>query len=263
MPYLCNDKETNCYMEQLFNELVIEHFGTAFVFVCAVIVGIIALTAWCCKIWYKIKNIDNLPCNEHKNDIAGLKEKTFPKEELPCAVHQQKISEHGESLARLDTSVRFIVRNIGASAQEAQKGQPRRKFTQTHSPLRITDEGREKMNALGMDAMFRNNWPRIKELIDDGVKEKNAYDIDYFCIEQAVVYPEKFLSDGDILKLKNDAYREGLSLTSYMKIIAVLSRDAYFKECGIIDVDDTDNGCVIREVPCEYQKPTTTKDVAI
>lgn len=220
-------------MEKLFNEWVVKHFGLSFVIFCAIIVGIIVLTVWCCKVWYKIKKIDELPCSEHKDDITEIKGKVFQKEELPCSIHQQKLSEHGESLARLETSVEFITRNIDAFAQETQRATADRKFTQLHSPLSITDSGWNKVHTLGIDAMFNNNWTRIKELIDNGVKDKNAYDIDRFCLEQAVVFPEKFLSADDILVLKDDAFKEGLTLTSYMKIIAVLSRDRYFETIGL------------------------------
>lgn len=81
--------------------------------------------------------------------------------------------------------------------------------------------------------MFEKNWQRIKSLIDSGVRNKNAYDIDDFCIKQAVVFPEKFLGNDEILILKDDAFKKGLTLTPYMKVIAVMSRDRYFEENGL------------------------------
>lgn len=220
-------------MEDIINKFAVEHFGTYVFLVIVVLVGIVSLTLFLHNIYIKVKSIDGLPCNEHKNDISDIKERVFAKEDLPCATHQLKISEHGETLARLETSVEFLAKSIDAFAQEAQKAIPSNNLTQTHSPLSITDKGREKIKSLGIDIMFENNWDRIKRLIDDGVKDKNAYDIDRFCIEQSVVYPDKFLSADEILKLKNDAFKEGLTLTSYMKVIAVLSRDRYFKEIGL------------------------------
>ena len=106
-------------------------------------------------------------------------------------------------------------------------------FTQTHSPLSITDKGWEMIHRLGVDKMFENNWTRIKSLITENVEHKNAYDINNFCIEQAVVYPEKFLSESETAVLKDDAYQNGDTLASYMKVIAVLARDRYFKETGL------------------------------
>lgn len=226
-------------MEKLLNEWVLEHFSMFVIIVCAIIIAIISITAWCCNILFKVKKINELPCNEHMDEISDIKGKVFQKEELPCTAHQQKISEHGEALARLETSIEFLTRNVNTLTQEAQKVIPNNSLTQTHSPLSITDKGKEKIKTLHIDTMFNNNWPRIKELIDNGVKDKNAYDIDHFCLEQAVVYPEKFLTKDEILVLKNDAYKEGFTLTSYMKMISVLSRDKYFEAIGL-SVDSSD-----------------------
>ena len=89
------------------------------------------------------------------------------------------------------------------------------------------------MRRVGMQAMFDENWERIKPLIDEGVSDKNPYDIDQFCQEQSVVFPEKFLKKDQLDVLKADAYREGLTLTSYMRVIAVLSRDRYLEIQGL------------------------------
>ena len=86
---------------------------------------------------------------------------------------------------------------------------------------------------LSMDKMFDNNWSKIRRLIDDEVENKNAYDINEFCIKYAVVFPERFLQAEEINILKNDAYAQGLTLMEYMKIIAVMARDKYFEENNI------------------------------
>lgn len=76
--------------------------------------------------------------------------------------------------------------------------------------------------------------------IDENVKDKNAYDVDQFCLEHAVVFPERFLSKEEVNVLKDDAYKEGLSLTSYMRVIAVLSRDRYLSAHDIEVPDGTE-----------------------
>ena len=95
------------------------------------------------------------------------------------------------------------------------------------------------VNKLGIYEMFDNNWMRIKFLIEENAQSKNPYDIQQFCIEQAVVFPEKFLKEEELAKIKLDAYNSGSSLTSYMKVIAVMARDRYFEEKGI-NVTDVD-----------------------
>ena len=112
-------------------------------------------------------------------------------------------------------------------------------FTQTHSPLSITEKGHEMIKRIGMDKMFESNWERIKKLIEECSESKNPYDIQQFCMQQAVVFPEKFLSEKQLDTLKTDAYNTGIPLTSYMKVWAVLSRDRYFKENGI-DISEVD-----------------------
>ena len=42
--------------------------------------------------------------------------------------------------------------------------------------------------------------------------------------------------------LKDDAFKNGFALTSYMKVIAVMARDRFFQENGIsIETPQTDN----------------------
>jgi len=224
-------------MENLFNEWVLNHFGETVVITSAATIAIIFLTVWCCKIWFKIRKIDKLPCEEHKERLSDLKEETARKKELPCLPQQQKIAEHEKTLVRLETSIMFLTRSINSLSHEPKIIKTDNTFTQIHSPLSITKRGYEKVKVLGIDFMISNNWSRIKTAIDKEVQDKNAYDINQFCIEQAVVFPEKFLTNDELLVLKNDAYKEGKSLTSYMEIIAVLCRERYFKTIGL----DTSN----------------------
>ena len=95
------------------------------------------------------------------------------------------------------------------------------------------------MARLGVAEMFQRNWERIDRYIDENVRDKNAYDVDQFCLEHAVVFPERFLAKEEVNILKDDAYKEGLSLTSYMRVIAVLSRDKYLAVHNI-EVPDKD-----------------------
>ncbi len=66
------------------------------------------------------------------------------------------------------------------------------------------------VNKLGIYEMFDNNWMRIKFLIEENAQSKNPYDIQQFCIEQAVVFPEKFLKEEELAKIKLDAYNLGV-----------------------------------------------------
>lgn len=199
-------------MEDTINNIIIEHFGLSVFIILVLIVGIISVSIWCHNIWLKVKKIDDLPCDNHKD----------------------KMIAHDNAVARIETAITYLTKEIDNAMSTFQQHNIKTDgFTQTHSPLSITKQGWEMVERLGLKKMFEDNWPRIKELIDNGVADKNAYDIDDFCIKQAVVFPEKFLSDENIAVLKDDAFKNGFALTSYMKVIAVMARDEYFKVNGI------------------------------
>lgn len=205
-------------MEDLINDIIKEHFGIAVFVMVIIVAGIIMLTWWCSAMYHKIKKIDSLPCDRHS----------------------EKMSEHDNAVSKLNTSITFLAKEIDTAMRMFQQQNIKTdSFTQTKSPLSITDKGWEMVHRLSLDKMFEANWPRICQLIDTEVKEKSAYDIDNFCIVNSVVFPEKFLSKEEIDVLKDDAFKNGLTLTSYMKVLAVMARDKYFEENGI-DVSDID-----------------------
>lgn len=195
-------------MEDKINEIIIDHFGLSVFIMVAVVVLVICLTWWCAMMYGKIKKVDGLPCDRHK----------------------EKMDEHDNAVSRLNTSITFLTKEIDSAMRMFQQQHIRTdSFTQTKSPLSITEPGWDMVRRLGLDMMFERNWERIKRLVDTDVKDKNAYDIDAFCVQQAVVFPEKFLSDSEISILKDDAFKNGLTLTSYMKVIAVMARDKYLQ----------------------------------
>lgn len=198
-------------MEETINKLVIEHLGLSFFIAVVVVIGIVVVSIWCYKVYAKVNKIDTLPCERHKD----------------------KMTEHDSAVSNINTSITFLSKEIDTAMRMLQNITRTDAFTQSHSPLAITQKGWEMVNRLGVDKMFEKNWQRIKSLIDSGVRNKNAYDIDDFCIKQAVVFPEKFLGNDEILILKDDAFKKGLTLTPYMKVIAVMSRDRYFEENGL------------------------------
>lgn len=207
-------------MEDALNQFVIDNFGLSVFVMVALIIGIIALSIWCHSIYVRAKRIDTLPCDTHK----------------------EKMHEHENAVGRIETALEYIQKNIESLSQSIQsnnKGIVTDPFTQTHSPLSLTEKGKEIAENLGLRKMIDKKWAEINMLIKDNANSLNPYDIQQFCIEQAIVYPEKFLCQEDLEKMKNEAYRTGILLTSYMRVIAVLSRDRYFEENGI-DVSEVD-----------------------
>lgn len=214
-------------METLINNFVSEHLAT-FVFACIVFLAIFAVALWFVYSYLQFRK--SVRCEEHNQKIEELGKKSY---DLPCKIHSEKIEQHGMSVSRIDTTLSFLTKSIEEMNSQLRQMNNLNPMTRQHSPLSITPHGWDVVRKLGIDKMFSNNWERIRQLIDEGVESKNAYDINEFCIKYAVVYPEKFLQPNEIDVLKNDAYVQGLTLMEYMKIIAVMARDKYFDEYNI------------------------------
>ena len=100
-------------------------------------------------------------------------------------------------------------------------------FAASHSPLALTAKGVEKVENLGIYNMIDKKWSDIYGLISNNIQSNNPYDVQQFCIEQCLLFPEKFLETDDLNKLKLDAYNEGINIDSYMRIIAILSNEKF------------------------------------
>lgn len=218
-------------MGEFINNLIVEHLGISIAVIIAIVILIIFVVWKTAKIYFTVKN---LKCEENTKKLDEIRDKSADKHELPCEAHREIMGKHDTAVSRIETSIEFLTKEIrDAMSIFQQQNIKTDGFTQTHSPLSITKQGWAMVERLGVKKMFEENWPRVRELIDNGVADKNAYDIDDFCVKQAVVFPEKFLTADNLSVLKDDAFKNGLTLTSYMKVIAVMARDEYFKEKGI------------------------------
>lgn len=209
-------------------------------FVC---VAIVFIVWWGRGIKEKVSKVD-----DHEKHMDEFRDAVSKIQALPCDHHSQIMERHdaehrnaGDRMTKVETSVAYLQKTLDSLTKGLQgnKGLIIDPYSLNHSPLSITDKGREMMARLGVEDMFDRNWERIDRYIDENVKDKNAYDVDQFCLEHAVVFPEHFLKKEELNVLKDDAYKEGLSLTSYMRVIAVLSRDKYLSVHDI-EVPDTD-----------------------
>lgn len=115
-------------------------------------------------------------------------------------------------------------------------------LTQAHSPVSLTQRGREQAEKMGVRELVAKNWDKIVAYIDACVASKNAYDIQQFCIERASISPESFFAMEDVAMIKNFAYQNGQPLAYYGGMIGVIIRDKYFEFKGIPleQVDEND-----------------------
>ena len=178
------------------------------------------------------KKIDNLPCDKHKEYIENQKD-NYRDLDL-------KIEKMGYGIEYMAKSVSDMSRGLIAVSEKLKLNViPATPLTQTMSPLTLTERGNAKVSELGIDYMIDNNWDKISSLIEEKSESKNPYDIQQLCTEEALLFPEKFLNQNDIDKLKHDAYLNGEIFQSYMRVIAVLVRDRFFDEHNI-DISGVD-----------------------
>lgn len=103
----------------------------------------------------------------------------------------------------------------------------------SHSPVSITESGLKMAKDFEPEMMITRNWSNIFADLEKNICDKNAYDIQQYCIETASVEPERFLESSDLKKMKEYAYIKGNPLQYYMPIFGVLIRDKYLELKGI------------------------------
>ncbi len=116
---------------------------------------------------------------------------------------------------------------------------PHSVFTQSHSPISLTEKGKKIAEALGLDKVLEKNWSSMESIIDD---EKNPYDIQMEFISRFILDSEKYIDADSLNAIKNDAYLSGIPLIDYMRMLGVMARDRYFAEhsINISEVDEND-----------------------
>ena len=107
----------------------------------------------------------------------------------------------------------------------------RDEMIQAHSPLALTEKGRETATGMGAEAIIAANWEnKILPKMNCELENKNPYDIQQYCLERVPVSPEDFLSSQDLERIKLYAYQKGHPLFSCLKVLGLLIRDAYLRE---------------------------------
>ncbi len=112
-------------------------------------------------------------------------------------------------------------------------------LTKSKSPISLTEKGLEVAEKINARDIIANNWEKIYADLESNICDKNAYDIQEYCIETASVEPERFFDKDTLSKLKDFAYNEGRPLQYYGGMLGVLIRDKYLNIKGI-DVSEVD-----------------------
>jgi hypothetical protein len=106
-------------------------------------------------------------------------------------------------------------------------------LAQSHSPISLTEIGKTLSEELQAEKMIIRNWDKIFADLEKNICNKNAYDIQQYCIETAAVETERFLDKSDLEKLKEYAYIKGNPLQYYSPIFGIIIRDKYLEIKGI------------------------------
>lgn len=153
--------------------------------------------------------------------------KTSEKIDLFCEKNDKHMDEIRKDILYLKAIIDVFKLNSSQSVAES------------HSPVSLTETGKTIAKELNAEKMIANNWDKIFSAIEVNIKDKNAYDIQEYCIETATVELDKFLVKTDIEKVKDYAYKEGKPLAYFAPIFAILIRDKYIQIKGNeIKVDD-------------------------
>jgi hypothetical protein len=170
-----------------------------------------------------ISKINELPCNSHSELFVSQKEHL---RDMDLKI--EKLNVNMMYTNKLITDMLKVLNALSEKMNVNIITSPT--FTQSSSPLALTESGKEKVMQLGIDRMIDLNWKRISDLITGNVKSTNPYDIQQFILDETMLFPEKFISAEDIEHIKTDAYITGEILQSYMRIVAIMVRDRYFSE---------------------------------
>lgn len=180
------------------------------------------LVHWITK---KVTSIEN----SHGN-LKDSNDKTNTKIDSLCEKQDKNMEEIRKDIAFLKAMADIF------------KSNPAHQIAQSHSPISLTEYGNTVALELDADNSIERNWEKIKANLEKNVSDKNAYDIQQYCIETSVVDLSVFLDIDTISAIKKKAYNEGKPLAYYSPVYGIKIRDRYLKEKGIssneIDLND-------------------------
>ncbi len=212
----------------ILKDWVVANFGvTALVFIALLILAIY-VGSWIAKLK---KDIENKPCADHKASIDYQWQKL---EKDSALLH--KMEGKLDNLNRIESGIDRLTGIVQIMAAGTALPSSQNPLTQSHSPISLTPMGKEIANDLGLESALSKNWDKISSIIAD---EKNPYDIQTEFILGFIKDHDKYLDEESINKIKEDAYKRGLPLVDYLRMLGIMSRDRYFEEHGI-DVNDVD-----------------------
>lgn len=183
----------------------------------ASVFSLFALAFWLVHwITKKVTTIDNSHSNIKKSNEDAIK-----KIDKYCDKQDNNMDEIRKDIAFLKAMIDVF------------KSNPSQQVAQSHSPISLTEYGQQISTELNADEVIARNWDRIREDLESNVKDKNAYDIQQYCIETTIIDLSKFIDSDAVNAVKVKAYNEGRPVAFYAPVFGIKIRDRYLKEKGI------------------------------
>lgn len=186
------------------------------------IIIVVAVVVWKASKFYHERFVSlETKCNNNSKNV----------ESLPCKKHEDEYNE-----------IKRDLQYIKGTLDNMRYPSPSTDLAQSHSPLSLTEKGLAAADKVGADKMIDENWNIISNLLNKEICDKNAYDIQQYCIRTAAIELEKLIGEDGVRKMKDFAYAEGKSLQDVSIIIALKVRDRFFKEndINVLEVDEND-----------------------
>ena len=154
-----------------------------------------------------------------------------------CQAHEDrgKVTKVSDHIDAIRSDIVFIKGTLNGLAAGGNAGA----LIQAHSPISLTDFGKELAVEMNLSDIIQRNWDKIRTYLEDNLQSKNAYDIQQFCIDTASVNLDKFFDVSDVNIVKNFAFKKGQNIIYYGGMIGIMIRDDYFRHKGI-NIDDVD-----------------------
>lgn len=143
------------------------------------------------------------------------------------------------SVNTLNANIQSIQESISEIKGRLNLLQPQNKdrFTQSQSPINLTEEGKRLVEELKIEDSIASKWEEIKAAIMKDNKNKNPYDVQEFLFSMALTAPEKLVDQDGLSRIKKRAYDEGVPLASLSRVVAIVARNKYLKEENIPEED--------------------------
>lgn len=151
--------------------------------------------------------------------------------ELCCKELNSRVTSVEKNINEIKGEIQYIKSTLNALMNMQQNATL--PVMQSHSPLSLTDLGKQLAAGFNADAIVNRNFTTIKAKIDSEVVAKTPYDVQTYCLEKIPVFPENYLDAEALNALKDFAFNNGRTLFECLKIVGLKARDAYFASTGI------------------------------